>query len=144
VSLVKNGTRVLFNSQMSDCTTSELALSKEVLSALTEMLCLADRNFFGCEMWTMAKATPADMLWRVTRNARLQADDTFADGSYLSCIHASNTARHHKRDGVANRVINYTLDGVNGAEALYRLVRTILDPQGAPAHEFASVYHERL
>lgn len=58
VSLVENGTHVLFGSQMSGCGTSELVLSKAVLPALKPgMLCLADRNFFGHEMWTLARAT---------------------------------------------------------------------------------------
>jgi hypothetical protein len=48
VSLVENGTHVLFGTAMSDCTDSEIALSHSVLPALKPgMLCLADRNFFG-------------------------------------------------------------------------------------------------
>ncbi len=27
------------------------------------MLCLADRNFFGFELWQLAQATGADLLW---------------------------------------------------------------------------------
>ena len=144
VSLVENGTHIMFGSQMSGCTTSELALSKDVLAALKPgMLCLADRNFFGYEMWKMALETGADLVWRVKQNARLQADETLPDGSYLSWIYASNKDRRHKRDGVAVRVINYTLDGVDGAEAIYRLVTTILDHQAAPAPELAALYQER-
>ncbi len=41
------------------------------------------------------------------------------------------------------RVIEYTLDGVPGAEAVYRLVTTILDPEDAPAEELAALYQER-
>jgi len=40
-------------------------------------------------------------------------------------------------------VIEYTLEGVSGAEPFYRLLTTILDPEKAPAHELAALYHER-
>ena len=41
------------------------------------------------------------------------------------------------------RVVEYTLEGVPGAEPLYRLLTTILDPAAAPAAELAALYHER-
>ena len=41
------------------------------------------------------------------------------------------------------RVIEYQLDGVAGAEPLYRLLTTILDHELAPAPELAALYHER-
>ena len=51
VSLVENGTHVLFGSQMADYATSETALAKAVLPVLGKgMLCLADRGFFRFEM----------------------------------------------------------------------------------------------
>ncbi|HJU14960.1 MAG TPA: transposase domain-containing protein [Stellaceae bacterium] len=49
----------------------------------------------------------------------------------------------HKTNSVPVRVIEYRLDGVAGAEPLYRLVTTILDPDLAPARELAALYHER-
>jgi len=144
VSLVENGTHVLFGSQMSDYATSEIALSKAVLPALKPgMLCLADRNFFGYEMWATAEATKADLVWRIKKNARLNAAEPCPDGSYISHVYPSKKDRRHKRKGIAVRVINYSLDGVDGAEDLYRLVTTILDPEAAPAEELAALYHER-
>ena len=41
------------------------------------------------------------------------------------------------------RVIEYRLEGLDGAESLYRLVTSILDPVEAPAVELAALYHER-
>ena len=41
------------------------------------------------------------------------------------------------------RVIAYRLAGIPGAEPLYRLVTTILDPDQAPARELAALDHER-
>ena len=67
----------------------------------------------------------------------------FDDGSYLSTIYGLAKDRRHNRNGVVVRVIEYTLEGVADAEALYRLLTTILDPNEAPARELAALYHER-
>jgi len=40
-------------------------------------------------------------------------------------------------------VIEYILEGVPEAESFYRLLTTILDPEQAPAHELAALFHER-
>jgi len=40
-------------------------------------------------------------------------------------------------------VIEYTLEGVEDAESIYRLVTTIMDPKRAPAQDLAGLYHER-
>src|SRR5690349_8740022 len=48
VSLVENGTHVLFGSKMDAYATGETTLAQAVLPCLRkDMLCLADRNFFG-------------------------------------------------------------------------------------------------
>jgi hypothetical protein len=144
VSLVENGTHVLFGTQMAGCRTSEIALAKSVLASLQAgMLCLADRNFFGFELWNDARGTGADLLWRVKANSRLVCEEQLPDGSYLSRIYPSEKDRRHKTNGVALRVIDYCLDGVADAEPTYRLVTTILDHEQAPAQEFAALYHER-
>jgi hypothetical protein len=144
VSLVENGTHVLFGTKMAGCATSEIALTKEVLSALRPgMLCLADRNFFGYEMWRQACATDADLLWRIKKNARLKCERRLPDGSYLSHVYPSETDRRRRTNGVEVRVIDYRLEGVADAEPIYRLVTTILDPTMASAEELAALYHER-
>jgi hypothetical protein len=144
VSLVENGTHVLFGTKMAGYAISEIALAKEVLSALAAgMLCLADRNFFGYEIWNLARATGADLLWRIKRNAYLPCEELLLDGSYLSHIYPSETDRRHQTNGVKLRVIDYRLEGVADAEPIYRLVTTILDPTMASAEELAALYHER-
>src|SRR3984957_8256018 len=91
VSLVENGTHVLFGSRMADYATSEIALAKTVLPSLSKgMLCLADRSFFGFQMWKQAAATGADLLWRVKKNILLPCEKRLPDGSYLSRIYASD------------------------------------------------------
>ncbi|PYX04020.1 MAG: IS4 family transposase [Acidobacteria bacterium] len=143
VSLVENGTHVLFGSRMADYATSEIALAKTVLPSLKKgMLCLADRGFFGFEMWKQAAATGADLLWRVRKNIVLPCEKRLPDGSYLSRIYADKN-RRRGTDGIIVRVIEYRLEGIEGAEPLYRLATTILDDKLAPAVELAALYHER-
>jgi hypothetical protein len=144
VSLVENGTHVLFASQMAGCETGETPLARDVLAGLRPgMLCLADRQFFGFALWQQARATGAELLWRIKKNIRLPCEKRLPDGSYLSHFYAGDHERRHNIGGVAVRVIEYRLDGVAGAEPLYRLVTTILDPDRAPARELAALYHER-
>lgn len=144
VSLVENGTHVLFGSRMADYATSEIALAKTILPSLSKgMLCLADRGFFGFEMWKQAAATGADLLWRVRKNILLPCDKRLPDGSYLSRIYALQQDQRRGRNGVVVRVIEYRLEGIEGAEPLYRLATTILDHERAPAMELAALYHDR-
>jgi hypothetical protein len=144
VSLVENGTHVLFGSRMADYATSEIALAKTVLPNLGKgMLCLADRGFFGFEMWKQAAATGTDLLWRVRKNIVLPCEKRLPDGSYLSRIYPSQQDQRRGRKGVLLRVIEYRLEGVEGAEPLYRLATTIPDHELAPAAELAALYHQR-
>jgi hypothetical protein len=144
VSLVENGTHVLFGSRLGGCATGEITLAPEVLAVLQPgMLCLADRNFFGFRLWNQARASGADLLWRIKKNLRLAAETLLPDGSYLSRIYPSERDWRHKTNGVVVRVIDYRLEGIANAEPIYRLVTTILDPAQAPAEELAALYHER-
>ena len=144
VSLVENGTHVLFGSQMAAYATGEITLAKGVLGSLQKgMLCLADRQFFGFALWTQAQATGADLLWRIRKNMRLAREHRLPDGSYLSRFYSSQRDQRRKTNGVTVRVIDYLLEGVADAEPIYRLVTTILDHDLAPAHELAALYHER-
>jgi len=105
------------------------------------MLCLADRLFPGYKLWWKAPRTSADLLWRVKQNARLEVDQRLADGSYLSRIYSSPSHRRKRRQAMVVRVIEYRLKEVPGAEKIYRLITTILDPKLAPAKELAALYH---
>src|ERR1039457_2257232 len=144
VSVVESGTHVLFGTQMGGYADGEITLAHQVLPSLKKgMLCLADRNFFGFDLWKEARATGADLLWRVKKNLRLPCEKRLSDGSYLSTIFPSDKDRRHGSNGIKVRVIEYTLEGVAGAEPIYRLVTSILDPDQAPAQELAALYHER-
>ncbi len=129
---------------MADYGTGEITLAKAVLTSVQPgMPCLADRQFFGFDLWTLAQATRADLLWRIKKNMRLARDERLADGSYLSHIYPSEQDWRRKTNGVKVRVIDYRLEGVAEAEPIYRLLTTILDHSEAPAAQLAALYHER-
>lgn len=142
VSLVENGTHVLFGTNLADYHTSEAALAREVVPHLEAgMLCLADRYFFGFELWQKACGNGADLLWRVRRNQSLPCLRRLPDGSYLSRIYGYRQ-KHRSTEGTRVRIIEYVLEGDDPKE-IYRLVTTILDPEAAPAQELAALYSER-
>lgn len=144
VSLVENGSHCLFGTRMGPYSMGEITLSKDVLPNLGPgMLCLADRHFFGFDLWEQARKTGADLLWRGKKNLQLPCLKKFPDGSYLSVIYPSLRDRRKQTNGVEVRVVEYVLEGVPDAESFYRLITTIIDYEKAPAHELAALYHER-
>jgi Insertion element 4 transposase N-terminal/Transposase DDE domain len=147
VGLLESGTHVLWAVRMGKYATGEITLASAVVPALRKgMLCLADRLFPSYKLWQKAAQTGADLLWRVKQNARLGVDKRLADGSYLSRIYAPPARRGKRpkrRQAMVVRVIEYRLQDVPGAETIYRLITTILDPKLAPAAELAALYHER-
>lgn len=144
VALVENGTHVLFGARLGRYNDSETSLAREALTALRPgFLCLADRQFFGYALWHEAAATGADLLWRVKTGLVLPRESELADGSFLSTLYPTPQHRKRATGGIRVRVIDYQLDGIAGAEPVYRLVTTIVDPQAAPARDLAVLYHER-
>ncbi|MDP6404488.1 MAG: IS4 family transposase [Alphaproteobacteria bacterium] len=143
VCLVETGTHVLFGAELGAYASGEQTLAGAVVERLEpDMLCLADRGFFSFALWGRAAAGAA-LLWRVKKNQVLPCRRRLSDGSYLSTIHASAKDRRHDRQGRLVRVIEYRLEGIAGAEPLYRLITTMTDPAAAPARELAALYHER-
>lgn len=144
VSLVENGTHILFGSQMGSINTSEMELAREAVLNLREgMLCLCDRYFYGYELWKTASETKSDLLWRIKKNINLPCEERLTDGSYLSTVYRSEKEKRHKINGIRVRVIEYKLKGIVDSEPLYRLLTTVLDNRKAPAEEMATLYHER-
>lgn len=143
-SLVEGGTHVLFGTVMDAWRVGEIELARRLMKWLGPgMLCLADRNFFGFDLWCEAQATGCDLLWRVKVNTVLPCEHQFRDGSYLSTIYPSAKDRRHNTNGVKVRVVEYQLVDVPDADPIYRVITTILSPRQAPAVDLARLYHER-
>jgi len=123
VTLLENGTHVLFGAKLDGGAVSEIAMAKSVVGRLTpEMLCLADRYFYSAELWNKAVATGARLVWRALKNMRLECLEGFGDGSYRSATYPSETDWRYKTNGIPVRVVDYQLDGVVDVEPLYRLI----------------------
>jgi len=144
VALCEIGTHVLFAARMAPWKISEVALARQLLERLKPgMLCLADRLFYGYELWTEAVATGAELLWRVQKKISLPRLQMLSDGSYLSEVRARSTAPAAVRARrVPVRVIEFYVS-VGGKRKHYRVITTLLDPKKAPALELASLYARR-
>ncbi len=143
VALAECGTHAMFDAEIGPYTTSENALSGDLLDRLEKgMLCLADRGFYSFEAWQRAAKTGADLCWRVKDNLKLVSIKDLPDGSYLAEVFHSTKDRN-RRHPVRVRVIEYTIDDGRQPTGPYRLITTILDPADAPAIELATAYAER-
>jgi len=141
VTLLENGTHVMFGAELGRYDTGEVTLAKKVVTRLpTDALCLADRSFFSYSLWNAALKSGAALLWRVRADLILPKLKRLSDGSYLTKIYPSPHARAHNRNGVLVRLITYRL----GNQRLeYRLLCSIMEPRKAPAIQLANLYGRR-
>src|SRR4051812_40033556 len=88
MALAETGTHAVFAAAFDHIDIGETTLARRLLDHLRPgMLCLADRAFVGFELWTAARATGADLLWRLRVNQVLPCDEMLPDGSYLSQVY---------------------------------------------------------
>jgi hypothetical protein len=143
VSLLENGTHILFGAKTASCRTHEARLARKVVGQLPkDSLCLADRAFFGYSLWQQARATGAELLWRVKSDAILPKLEKLSDGSYRTKIYPSTKARRDDVDGIPVRLIEFTIETRTHQES-YRLLCSILDHRKAPAIQLAHLYNRR-
>jgi Insertion element 4 transposase N-terminal/Transposase DDE domain len=170
VALLACGTRALLDAAIGPLTgkgSGERALAAQLLGSLRPgMLLLADRNFWGCQLWREATATGASLLWRVKEGKHARAIAELPDGSRLARVEDPRAVmdRWHKNNkrartgnlppdqsplpgGITVRVIDYLLavtadDGTTRTER-YRLFTTLLDWRAFPAADLAAAYSRR-
>jgi hypothetical protein len=141
VTLLENGTHVLFGAELGRYNTSEITLAKKVIPRLpADSLCMADRHFFSYALWKAALATGAALLWRARADLILPKLKRLSDGSYLTKLYPSQRARERDSDGIFARLITYRLG--KGREE-YRLLCSIMDTRKAPALQLANLYGRR-
>lgn len=142
VGLSECGTHAVIRAALGPYTTSEPKLANALLAFLEPgMLCLADRGLHSFKRFEAARATGAQLLWRVRMDLSLPREEQLPDGSYLSTIRSSTGPRASRPEPIAVRVIEYRLEG--SQEPAYRLLCSILDPDEAPAEELAALYAQR-
>lgn len=144
---MENGTHVLFGVACGGYKESEMSLAHTSVAHLKSgMLCMADRGLAGFPLWQAARATGAQLLWRIPKNRKLPVVKRLSDGSYLSMIEpapATKKTMTGRTEPIMVRVIDYQLPGAPGAEPIYRLMTTLLDDKEASAQALATLYHER-
>jgi Insertion element 4 transposase N-terminal/Transposase DDE domain len=143
--LAECGTHALFDVAIGPLADDERTLAGRVLGSLAPgMLCLADRGFYGYELWDQAAGSGAALLWRTRKSHRLPVIERLPDGSFRSEVYASED-RRRREHGKPVRVIEYEIDdpGRPANDTRYRLLTTILDPDRAPAAELAALYSQR-
>jgi hypothetical protein len=129
---------------------AETVLARQLVHHLREdMLLIADRNFFGYDLWTAAHATNAGLLWRAKANRLLPVVKALPDGSWISTIKPPPHRRGYPPLTV--RVVEYlatvtttTPEGNTTCRTeRYRLVTNLCDPALITAADLADCYRQR-
>lgn len=82
VGLVECGTHAVFGAAIGALRIGEQTLARAVLVSLRRgMRLLADRGFYGVDLWRTAAATGADLLWRARKDLVLPVVEQMPDGS---------------------------------------------------------------
>jgi len=143
VGLAECGTHAMFDAVIGPYSTSEQALSRDLLGRLSKgMLCVADRGFYSFEAWQQAAATGADLLWRVKDNLKLEPVKDLPDGSCLAQVFHSTHDRGRQHP-ITVRVIEYSIEDGREQAGSFRLITTIVDHRQASAHDLAAAYTQR-
>jgi hypothetical protein len=135
VSLVECGTRAQVDAEVDTYGTGEVEMAARLERSISlSTLVLADRNFFGVDLWKKyVEGAGADVVWRIKGNVATRRQKFLADGSYLARV-------GERKQVITVRVIEYV---VEGSEEIYRLATNLLDTQTAPAIELARLYADR-
>jgi hypothetical protein len=113
---------------------------------------LADRGFFGYDLWSAARDTGADLLWRLSATVDVPVLESLPDGSYRSELIPKNMKADFKRGKrrsiptevrIPIRVVEYTITNRGDEAETVRLITTLMDHELAPAIELAALYRER-
>lgn len=153
VGLGECGTHAVIAAELGPISTGERELAQAVLPDMDQtMLVTFDRGFYSYDFFTQAKATGAQLLFRVTSSLKLPVLERLPDGSWLSAITGKGTstptdmrqARWMAATGqaVIVRAVEYQITDRPDSE-VYRLITTTTDWQEALAPDLAAAYHQR-
>jgi hypothetical protein len=158
VGLTEVGTHAVVAVEIGTVHNGERELARALLGSLTpDMLVMADRGFYGFDLWRQYRFTGAELLWRVTTNLQLPALEVFPDGSYRSEITNQNRARKTRISAdniddirlathIGVRVVEYQVQGHTEAAAAsetFRIITSLTNPDQVSAAELAAAYHQR-
>lgn len=154
VGLGECGTHAIVAAAVDSWRVYERELFERILDDLASgMLVLADRGFYSYDLWTAARDTGAELVWRIKDDINLAALEWLPDGSYQSELIPAELKADLKKGlrqsipdevRIPVRVVEYMVaDHNQGERELIRLVTSISDHELAPASELAALYHER-
>ncbi|MFE9313219.1 IS4 family transposase [Streptomyces sp. NPDC006706] len=139
------------------CWASEQTLAFSLYEQLTPgMLLTADRGFYSFDAWRQARASGAELLWRISASLRLDHLQDLPDGSWLALITKPRLRTSRKdrlrtaaragqelnpEEAIVVRVVSYTVPDRDGEEV--HLLTTLLDPADADAEQPAGSYWQR-
>jgi hypothetical protein len=143
LTLVETGTHAIVGAELGPYRLSEQKLAATLLpqKLMPNMLLLADRNFYGYQLWNRC-SEKAKLLWRVKSALKLPTVRKLPDGSFLAHVYDSRSDRARKKPTVV-RVVEYALDKNKKTSKVYTIITNMLDHTKTPAKELASLYHER-
>jgi hypothetical protein len=141
VGLGECGTHAIVAADLGPIRVGERELAERLLVDLDQdMLVMFDRGFFSYDLFTAARDTGADLLFRVSSQLTLPVLARLPDDSYLSAITGKGisapTSMGEARWRVANRqaalvrVVEYQITDRPTSE-VYRLITTITDWRSA-------------
>jgi Insertion element 4 transposase N-terminal/Transposase DDE domain len=158
VALGECGTHGIVDAAFGPVTTGEQSFAERLIARFTpDMLVLADRNFYSYQAWQQARATGAQLLWRVSAGLRLPVLEWLPDGSYRSVLINPKVRGRRREQLIAAaaagaeldpaqampvRAVEYMIDNRAGEE-LFCLITTIGDHEFAAAVELAAAYAQR-
>jgi Insertion element 4 transposase N-terminal/Transposase DDE domain len=150
------GTHAIVSARLGPWRVNERHLAEKLIADFEPgMLVIADRGFYGYLLWQAAKASGADLLWRMPAGPKLPVVRTLPDGSYESFLldpkvrnrrgnqRFRGSERVEEPSGPAVRVIEYEVTNRDGKDELFCLITTIMDPERASAAELADAYQQR-
>jgi len=145
VALIETGTHALCDVVLRPFRGGEAPAARHLVRSVGPgVLLLWDRGFHGYALVQRVLARGAHFLGRTKAKVVLAPTAVLPDGSFLSTLYPSPTARRRRQAGIAVRVVEYALDTPAGpGTERYRLVTSLLDPAAFPAQTLAAAYHER-
>jgi hypothetical protein len=146
LALCEVGTHVLWKCLIKPIRRAEIRMTKCLLRFLApDMLLLWDRGFLSYDNVQDVLAGQAHLLARIKKNHVFAKLKVFRDGSYLAKLYRSAKHRRNDQDGIAVRIIEYTIrdKGRPGSGTVHRLLTTLLDAKLDPAKRLIELYHER-
>jgi hypothetical protein len=162
VALAECGTRAMVAAAIGSGRVGERTLAPRLLDRVEpDMLILADRGFYGYDLWVGCREAGAEVAFRVGSNMNLPVLETYPDGSYRSVLIRRDIQRQVRQKarrrggypdgdltvleaaGIPCRVIEYSITNRDSNDDIICLITSVMDHGLAPAHELAALYHDR-